>query len=81
MNLIVSQLLLGHMNSFAIFLFVAIALHASGFCFTSNHRRIITRLQPLQNTLAEKLGGIVEFISGQTSITESNIEVTLKVSI
>ena len=32
-------------------------------------------------TLAEKLGGIVEFISGQSKITESNIESTLKVYI
>eukprot|EP01041_Mallomonas_annulata_P013768 gene13768-29279_t len=29
-------------------------------------------------TLAEKLGGIVEFISGQSKITENNIEDTLK---
>ena len=30
------------------------------------------------SSLAEKLGGIVEFVSGQTTITEDNIEATLK---
>merc|ERR1711871_1041174 len=30
------------------------------------------------SSLAEKLGGIVEFVSGQTTITEDNIEITLK---
>lgn len=29
--------------------------------------------------IAEKLGGIVEFISGQQKVTEANIEDTLKV--
>ena len=31
-------------------------------------------------SLAEKLGGRVDLLSGQTKITESNIEDTLKVS-
>jgi hypothetical protein len=31
--------------------------------------------------IAEKLGGIVEFISGQQKVTEANIEDTLKVII
>ena len=30
------------------------------------------------SSLADRLGGIVEFISGQTTITEENVEVTLK---
>lgn len=30
--------------------------------------------------IAEKMGSIVEFISGQSKITEANIEDTLKVS-
>jgi hypothetical protein len=31
--------------------------------------------------IAEKMGGIVEFVSGQQKITEANIEDTLKVAI
>jgi hypothetical protein len=31
--------------------------------------------------IAEKLGGVLEFLSGQQKITESNIESTLKVTV
>ena len=38
-----------------------------------------TRLTMTFGGIAEKLGGIVEFISGQQKVTEANIEDTLKV--
>ena len=39
-----------------------------------------TRLSMTFGGIAEKLGGLVEFISGQQKVTEANIEDTLKVN-
>lgn len=37
------------------------------------------QIPPLQmSSLAEKFGGLVEFISGQSTVTEANVEATLK---
>ena len=44
-----------------------------------NRKSIRPKVSPIFSSIAEKLGGIVEFISGQTTITEDNIETTLRV--
>ena len=48
--------------------------------FGSLYRSHSVQTTALHTRLAEKLGGIVEFISGQSVISETNIEVTLKVT-
>ena len=40
-----------------------------------------TRLTMSFGGISEKLGGLVEFISGQQKVTEANIEDTLKVAL
>ena len=40
-----------------------------------------TRLTMTFGGISEKLGGLVEFISGQQKVTEANIEDTLKVTL
>ena len=44
-----------------------------------SRKTIRPKVTPIFSSIAEKLGGIVEFISGQTTITEDNIETTLRV--
>ena len=55
------------------------AFNPSRFGMKRNVQQPRIRLNMQLGGLAEKLGGIVEFISGQSTITENNIEDTLKV--
>ena len=46
--------------------------------FQASSIRIQSRLTMSFGGISEKLGGLVEFISGQQKVTEANIEDTLK---
>jgi len=50
----------------------------SDACAPARRRELSPLSSSVLGGLAEKLGGIVEFISGQTTITEANIEDTLR---
>lgn len=54
------------------------SLRRSLLCVVPSARQS-TRLSMTFGGIAEKLGGLVEFISGQQKVTEANIEDTLKV--
>lgn len=62
---------------------ICVAFHIGGLRQPSSYvvpsARHSTRLSMTFGGIAEKLGGIVEFISGQQKVTEANIEDTLKV--
>ena len=62
-----------------IFLRIDHAFHFHNVMKLQLKRQLDSRLYATE-TLSEKLGGIVQFISGQSKITESNIESTLKVT-
>lgn len=47
--------------------------------FKASTIRVQSRLSMSFGGISEKLGGLVEFISGQQKVTEANIEDTLKV--
>jgi hypothetical protein len=45
------------------------------------NRQFLSRLEPIKMAgIADKMVGVIEFLSGQNTITEKNIEATLKVS-
>lgn len=62
-------------------LYVAFNIQSSrgSSLYHSSSMRAQTRLTMSFGGISEKLGGLVEFISGQQKVTEANIEDTLKV--